>query len=63
MHSSAWEEKCKLQNFDSSSLNAFNVCLDEHSCHRLKITDSESNGICCENGNGWYNAYWKGKAD
>jgi hypothetical protein len=63
MHSSAWEEKCKLQNFDSSSLNAFNVCLDKHSCHRLKITDSESNGICCENGNGWYNAYWKGKAD
>ena len=62
MHSSAWEEKHKLQNFDSSSLNTFNICLDKHSCHRLKITDSESNGICCENGNGWYNAYWKGKA-
>ena len=63
MHGSAWEEKHKLQNFDSSSLNAFNVYLDKHSCHRLKITDSESNRICCENGNGWYNAYWKGKAD
>ena len=39
MHSSAWEEKHKLQNFDSSSLNTFNICLDKHSCHRLKIND------------------------
>jgi len=60
LHGSTWKERYRLQNFDSSSLNTFNICLDKHSCHRLKITDSASNGICCEKGNGWYKAYWNG---
>ena len=60
---SIWEERHRFQNFDSSSLNAFNICLNKNSCHRLKMTDVESNGICCENGNGWCDEYWNGKAD
>ena len=63
LNGSTWEERYRFQNFDSSSLNTFNICLDKDSCHKLKMTDLESNGICCENGNGWYNAYWNGKAD
>ena len=61
LHGFTWEERHRFQNFDQNALNTFHICLDNRFCHRLKITDSESNGICCENGNGWYNAYWIGE--
>ena len=59
--SSVWEERHNLQNFDSSSLNNFNVYSDKDLCFRLKITDSESNRIYCENGNLWSNVCWNDK--
>ena len=51
-----------MQNFRSSNLNTFTNCLSKSTCHRLKLTDAEANGICCDNGQGWYNVYWNGKS-
>ena len=53
--------KIKLQHFDSSSLSIFYIFSHKHSCHKLIITDSEYNRICCENGNGWNNIDCNGK--
>ena len=51
LRGSTWEERHRLHNFYSISLDAFSICLSEDSCHMLKMTDLESNLICCEHGN------------
>ena len=57
----AWVER--MQNFCSSNLNTFTICLKKSICHRLKITEAEANGVCCENGQGWCDVYQNGKQD
>ena len=61
-YQSKWVERIAMQNFRSSNLNTFTNCLSKSTCHRLKLTDAEANGICCDNGQGWYNVYWNGKS-
>ena len=60
-YQSKWVERIRMQNFRSSNLNTFTICLSKSTCHRLNVTDSEANGICCDDGQGWYNVYWNGK--
>ena len=60
-HELAWVEILRMQNFRSSNLNTFSVCLSETTHHRLKIIDEKANYICCENGQGWHDIHWNGK--
>ena len=57
---SKWEEKHRLHNFESDALNTFQLCFDDNHCHRLIITDSAFNGICCDYGDGWVDVKWNG---
>ena len=57
-----WVERIRMQNFHSSNLNTFINCLSKSTCHRLKITDAEVNGVCCDNRQGWHNVCWNGKS-
>lgn len=50
-----------LKDFPNDDLFVYNICLRQSNCYKLKITDEKNNGICCENGNGWYDAIWGGK--
>merc|ERR1740129_1348048 len=50
-----------IHKLPSSELISYNFCFDQINCHRFNIIDSASNGICCENGNGWYDVFWNGR--
>ena len=50
----------KIEDFPNDDLFMHGTCLSKLSCYRLKIFDSESNGICCQDGIGWYDVLWGG---
>ena len=56
-----WREVVTYQNLRSNELNTLISCLDKNECHRIVVTDSGFNGICCDEGNGWYDVFWNGK--
>jgi len=53
-----WKLIKKIQPSSSSELMTYHICLKKWACHRFRITDKKKNGICCENGGGWYNVHW-----
>lgn len=50
----------KFEDFPNNKLFVVNTCLSKFSCYRLKVINSESDGICCQDGIGWCDALWGG---
>merc|ERR1712228_612182 len=50
----------KIIDLPNDDFYVYNICLDRSKCHRMRIIDTGNNGICCENGNGFYELYWGG---
>lgn len=50
----------KIEGFPNNDFFLYGTCLSKLSCYRLTIIDSESNGICCQDGIGWYDVLWGG---
>ena len=44
-----------VSDFTNSTLNTFNVCVPNNSSYVFTITDTYGDGICCANGDGYYN--------
>jgi len=53
-----WKFIKKVKPSSNNKLMTYNICLTKRGCHRFKIIDKKSNGICCDNGNGWYSVHW-----
>ena len=43
-----------VSEFTDNTLNVFNVCVPNNSTYVFAITDTYGDGICCDNGNGYY---------
>ena len=49
-----------MEGFPNNDFFLYGTCLSKLSCYRLTIIDSKSNGICCQDGIGWYDVLWGG---
>jgi len=43
-----------VAEFTNNTLSTFNVCVPNNSTYVFTITDTYGDGICCDNGNGYY---------
>jgi len=48
-------------NLSSKEKQIFNTCVRKMTCYRFTIVDAFGDGLCCEEGNGWYQLSLNGK--
>lgn len=43
------------------TVNKESKCLNSENCYKLEVYDAFGDGMCCQNGNGSFQAYWDGQ--
>ena len=52
----------KTENLPISGLHVTTECVDDGVCYRFTLTDRGSDGICCDDGEGYYQISVGGKS-
>jgi len=55
-----WTKVWQVKNFQDSSYETFARCFSNNQCHMFVMVDKFENGMCCEDGQGWYKLTWGG---
>ena len=56
-----WRNVVREKDFQNDTLTAYDVCMDDDECVKVEMFDKGNDGICCEDGQGYYKAFYKGK--
>jgi len=57
-----WKLVKKLPKLPNNSIFDYSMCLKKWACYRMRITDRNGDGICCQNGEGSYEIFWGGES-
>jgi len=50
----------RSNNFNFGEFPTYRKYIATNKCHRFTMKVKKENGVCCEDGDGWYRLYWKG---
>jgi len=55
-----WKLLVKKKKIKNNSLHKLEICVEDNKCHKFKILDKNDDGICCEDGYGYYKLIYGG---